>query len=312
MMRSKLSWVLILIALSVAPSAVNAQVNGNQLQNPTPSPNKSSKPPQEQSATSAQQADTNQRQPDPSPVIVNVLPPQKTQDESDREAKAQRDKASSDWWQTIFNGLLVAFTAILVAIGAWQGQQNRKSADAARDAAIAAIEQSTAIKLSERAYVAISHVPPGLGMDDIGGVWVEMRVKNFGRTPGRTERINIDFLYLEDAQFVPDTPPRIERQETVSVFLVTQDEFFFNHQRALGATVVDNLREGKGTLLVWGYVDYLDAFNRPHRAGYGRIYNASLDDPRHYRTGTYEKRSNLNIVIRQAYNYDRERRQDEI
>ena len=89
-------------------------------------------------------------------------------------------------------------------------------------------------------------------------------------------------------------------------FLVKGDEFFFSHQRALGVTVVDQLQAGQGTLLVWGYIDYSDAFDRRHRAGYGRMYSFTRDIRySNVPEEAYKQRSNLDLVTQATYNYDR-------
>ncbi|NOS77099.1 MAG: hypothetical protein HOP35_04070 [Nitrospira sp.] len=184
MMPLKRSWVLILAALILALSSANAKVNANQLQNPIPSPSKSSKPPQEQPTASAQQANPYQPQPNLPQIIINVVPPQKTKEESDREAKAQEDKASSDWWMTIFNGLLVVFTAILVIVGTWQGHQNRKSANAARDANEIA---KASLQIIQRARIVVSHRGELLKIGEKPKA--TLGIHNIGSTPAYVIRV---------------------------------------------------------------------------------------------------------------------------
>jgi hypothetical protein len=308
MMRSKLSWLLILIALGLAPSGVSAQANGNQLQNPTPSPSKSSKPPQEQSATSAQQADPNQRQPNTPPIIVNVLPPQKTQDESDREVKAQEEKASSDRWMTIFNGLLAAFTLVLVAIGAWQGWQNKKSADAARDAAIAAISQVDSIKTSERAYVKMSHLPPGIVFRDTG-VYVHLNVQNFGHTPARVTDVVVAIHSLPQTSDLPVKPDYSGLGRAPSqAFLVPGDAFNLPRNKHFDDLITAKIKAGAERLVVLGYIDYIDQFTSRHRAGYAREYRFHMDIRSPNTTEeAFSQRSNLALITQHGYNYDRQR-----
>ena len=152
----------------------------------------------------------------------------------------------------------------------------------------------------------LSHTPPGLILDDMGGLVVQLRVKNFGKTPARINEVRIHFQYLSDIASLPSSPPAIEKREDVLAFLVQDDEFFFSHQQTLGNTIVDNLRERVGTLLVWGYVDYTDAFDQRHRAGYGRIYGRDRDVQGTTQSDeSFNNRSNLDLVTQAAYNYDR-------
>lgn len=130
-MPLKRSLMLILLALNLNISIPSLAQNQSPSQSPAPSPSKASKPPQNQSQSRDQKASPNKQQTTIPPIVVNVLPPQKTQEEFNRDAKAQENKSSSDWWMVIFNGLLTLFTLCLVGIGAWQGAQNKKAADAA-------------------------------------------------------------------------------------------------------------------------------------------------------------------------------------
>lgn len=275
-MRLKLSWVLILIALSVALSAANAQVNENQLQNPTPGPGNSSKPPQEQSATSAQQSDTNQRQPNPSPIIVNVLPPQKTQDESDREVKAQHDKASSDWWQTIFNGLLVVFTAILALIGAWQGHQNRKSAGAARDAADVALATANSLTAAERAYVFVNVKPEPQGFSDAIPPRIIANCCNHGKTPARIGSLH---CRPEIVAAIPVVlPPTLEEELPEGLVIASGGIYgaFMQWGEPIPDNVIGQIKRGERFIVCYGFIRYYDIFDGEWETGFCWQYDDGI------------------------------------
>ena len=47
-------------------------------------------------------------------------------------------------------------------------------------------------------------------------------------------------------------------------------------------------------LYLFGYVDYVDIFDKPHRAGYARVYDLSRR----------KTTNNLGIVPNNFYNYD--------
>jgi hypothetical protein len=84
-----------------------------QSQPPTPSPTKSGQHPQQQSAPSKQPPATDKRGTDDSPLLIKVLPAQKTQEEA-AEEKAQKDREAST------NRLTLIFTGIAAVIAMFQ------------------------------------------------------------------------------------------------------------------------------------------------------------------------------------------------
>lgn len=202
----------------------------------------------------------------------------------------------AEWLMALFTGVLVFVTAKLAFYtkGLW-GSTNTLVSGADQTA-----------KHELRAYLKLSHVSPGLELDNMGGVRVQLRVKNFGKTPARVNDVRMNVLYLPDIASLPIAPPPIDKPEDVMAFLVQEEELFFWHYRVPGDTVVANLKNTVGTLLVWGYVDYTDAFNERHLAGYGRTYNRSKDVREPTQSSeSYKDRSNLDLVTKADYNYDR-------
>lgn len=241
-----------------------------------------------------------------SPLVIKVLPPLNEDEKTAAAQQERKDKSESDWSLVKLTGVLAIIGVIQIIVFGLQARRLRQTVNATKDAADAALKTARNMETIERAYVKMSHVAPGLILDDIGGLAVQLRVKNFGKTPARVNDLRVDFRYLPEITDLPDVPPAIEMPGDVLAFLVQDDEFFFSHQRALGNTIVDNLRDDVGTVLVWGYVDYTDAFEQRHRAGYGRIYRRSADIPRTTQsTESFNSRSNLDLVTQAAYNYDR-------
>lgn len=244
--------------------------------------------------------------------ISNTDEKEKIQSEGE-SLKAEKKIADETENLAKYTDRLASFTAVLVIVGAlqlglffWQLILMNTAAKDAGKSADAALKTAKSIETAERAYVKLSHVAPGLGFDELGGVWVQLRVRNFGKTPARVNEVRVEFRYLPDILAIPVDPPAIEKREDVLAFLVPDDEFFFTHQRALGNTVLDNVRKGVGTLLVWGYIDYTDAFDQRHCAGYGRVYGAGRDIQGTTQSDeSFNQRSNLDLVTQQAYNYDR-------
>ena len=87
----------------------------------------------------------------------------------------------------------------------------------------------------------------------------------------------------------PTTPP--EPQEG---FLAAEDKIFVTRTFHLADGDVEAVRSGLLTLYLLGYVDYVDIFEKPHRAGYARVYDV----------GRRDTTNNLAVVPNNRYNYD--------
>ena len=157
-----------------------------------------------------------------------------------------------------------------------------------------------------RAYVKMSHLPPGL---DTETLTIRIRVKNFGKTPARVTDLLIKPLVLTDGTTsLPDPDYSVSEKEigeSKQAFLVTNDKIFVTRKLPLSPADLAAIKDGLRSLYVYGYVDYIDAFKRRHRGGYGRVFVPSLD------TGPPQKRNNLNVVADGRYNYDRPRKPGE-
>lgn len=110
------------------------------------------------------------------PLVIKGMPTEKTpeqaaEDRKERDIKTaiDRELASYTGWQAIFTLVLIVVGIFQLGLFIWQLWLIRKSladtkvaAQAAKINADAALEQAKAITLSERAYVRMSHTPPGL------------------------------------------------------------------------------------------------------------------------------------------------------
>jgi hypothetical protein len=240
------------------------------------------------------------------PIIVKILPSTKSDADAkkEEEERGKRDSAEQLKQKTdndlvTFTGKLADYTWLLFCVGVLQfGILVAQIVYICR--------QEKATKTIERAYVKMSHESPGLKFNGMGGVAVQMHVRNFGKTPARVSSVVLDSRYIENIASIPPDPPMIENRVPVLAFLVEGDEFWFSHQRALGVPMMDKVQAGDGMLLVWGHIVYTDAFDRRHRAGYGRIYNFTADlEYSGVTKELHDKRSNLDLVTQQTYNYDR-------
>jgi hypothetical protein len=153
-------------------------------------------------------------------------------------------------------------------------------------------------KVAERAYVAMSHHPPGIRvhserLPSDGGeerwrhnVTLRVKVTNHGNTPARVTRSLVQVLLTND-EFpqLPNYAEELARRGQVSLVkdgnytITTPYEFKSTGGASFSAAFAELFTEGH-RLYVIGYVDYIDKFDQRHRSGYGRIYQPSIDDRR--------------------------------
>jgi hypothetical protein len=163
-----------------------------------------------------------------------------------------------------------------------------------RHAAQAAKAAAEHIPIAERAYVKMSHCPPGL-MFNHSGADVRIEIRNNGTTPACVTNALINFKVLAPGEKLP-TPPvyDVPKREPIRAFLVKDDIIFFTEYSIVSLGQVQTLPNGS-TLCVFGYVDYIDAFGVRQRGGYARVYIPSGGS------------NNLDYITQDGYNYDRPR-----
>jgi len=239
------------------------------------------------------------------PYFVKILPaPRGGPDTAGKGTEA--DDHAAEWqlvrvtWVLAGIGLIQFFMLLgHLGVFGWQGFQLKRTV--------------TGVKLSERAYVQMSHAAPGLIFSAaVERAFVKVEVKNFGHTPAEVTDVVLKLDALPGAQLLPDKP-NYEREgprARVRGFIVYGGHFF--HDESFPTrTDVDyrtGLRLGVERLWLYGYVDYIDQFGQRRRAGYARVYNATLDDRANYGSDAdFANRSNLSFVPLPLYNYDRPR-----
>jgi len=177
----------------------------------------------------------------------------------------------------------------------------------------------------ERAYVTMSHRQPGLMIEGWGideetrHMRVRVRVQNSGNTPARVTRTVLHPVTVRE-DLPPHQPPYDEAYaEAGRVSLTKGDSFELHGSFELPLKDIrDAAKTGNEspTLCLIGYVDYIDKFNRHHRAGYARWHDGqvddildegNLDDEGKPNKARYRRRNNLLFVTVAGYNYDRER-----
>ena len=190
------------------------------------------------------------------------------------------EETTSNGWLVVVSGIIAFFTSVLAVstIGLWYHTHR--------------IAKHTAN--SERAYVTMSHEPPGLNVTiKREHAVVTIEIKNYGRTPATVTDLLLQLDRFGEDNPAPDKPKyRTDAPRTnVGAFLVADTSIFHTW-------VLPNPNEGDGNeLWLFGYVDYSDAFGQHHRAGYARTYRDSAN--------ISGKANNLFFVNKDGWNYDK-------
>lgn len=164
----------------------------------------------------------------------------------------------------------------------------------------------THFRVVERAYIKMSHFPPGLEWIGIeaGKFRVVMRVKNFGSTPG--EVLGTFLTHVVEIE-PPSRLPYEGAHSTheAEAFLVKDDEFRFMQEFQLTPEQYALYRNSKGVIFIAGYVEYRDRFGQRHFAGYARSYDRVRDVRGNYASEQdWAARNNLTFVGKAGFNFD--------
>lgn len=183
------------------------------------------------------------------------------------------------------HGFITALATIMIGVFTWRLWN---ATDELKKISTHQVETS---RVSERAYVRMSHTEPGVNP---ANKKVQMEIRNTGRTPARVVGVRLGPLVLDKGQLLPVNPPY---ELTVNLpgaqgFLPTTDFFFAR----LGLIIPDlewgAITRDVRTLYVIGFVEYIDMFDIWHRAGYARRYAHGRAE------------NNLAFVSGRTYSYD--------
>lgn len=182
-----------------------------------------------------------------------------------------------------------------------------------------ALKQLRATHKTTRAYVRISSCPPGIVFFDRAfpppAVACKLEVKNYGETPTHITDIVIQGYISEPNQLLPYPPDfsAAKRYKCSDAFLVRGQSLFyqFYDETILNIVTIADIKAEKVILNLYGYVDYIDAFGKRHRGGFGQNYYAPYDNSKEYTSEDFPKRNNLTFLMQRGYNDDRERTKDE-
>jgi hypothetical protein len=143
----------------------------------------------------------------------------------------------------------------------------------------------------ERAYVDLSHAPPGLQIDppqgDTQTLHCRIVLKNHGRTPADILAVSLRlFTHTE----LPAQPP-YDASVPMRYTVMPGETVNWTNPFPMPTAEVQRVDANTRTLWIVGYVDYRDRFGQAHRNGYARRYLA-------------QPGNNLVFEIASDYNYD--------
>lgn len=175
---------------------------------------------------------------------------------------------------------------------------NATAADAAKTSADAAKVAADAELLAQRAYVSMSHNPPGFiiaaaSVNNARSLRVVIAVTNKGNTPARVTDAQV-FVHYSSNPLPADPPYATLTGPPSTAYLVKNEQFNIDSPFSYPEHIWAQIQAGGLTLWVLGYVDYVDAFNQRHRAGYARRYAPGAP-----------AQNNLPFETQHGYNYDR-------
>lgn len=314
MTLSKLSYALTLIALGLLLNAESlastTSENHGEKRNPSdshgppPAPGVNTHPEKSHTAESKNDRKKDNRGTKEQPLVVEVLTSPSASQPAEKEPEKSNthplEDKSVEKWSAGINAVSAFVVAAFTGCLWWVSTKQWK---ATRDAAEAALEEATAVKLAERAYLKMSHSPPGLRIptDPLSLPWVNMEVKNIGNTPARVTAVILWRMILRETDPLPVVPPYPEPEVVDELFLYRDDPFYFTKRFAVEQGEREQIDRGDKIFYVYGYVDYIDQFGQRHRAGYARRFGIQ-------ETSTSD---NLLFVTQPGYNYDRKRQPNE-
>jgi hypothetical protein len=132
----------------------------------------------------------------------------------------------------------------------------RSQAVATEMAANAAKESAEALLASERAWILVEIGESEVPKDASLTVWVTPMVTNRGKTPGKMIRTSIRSKFIPNPGFLSQQPDYANPVD--AYFTLAPTVAIRPMKTTMPAQEVFNSNEGKGSLYIFGYMDYLD------------------------------------------------------
>lgn len=312
----------ILIALLLSGSGIA------QSQEPLSALARSDQQKQAESIETKKESAENLRGTHEKPLIIDVLPASNADEIAKRKSEQEEEKATLDRWLTGASVALAFITFFLALYTAklWyatktlaedakrtadrQASEMLESLRIAKVSADAAMKTARHMEIADRAYIKISHEPPGLVQTTSTAdvlyspnrtYEIQIEVRNIGNTPAEVTQLSFTHTILPSNAPLPVIPRynSSPEGEAIKTIMYGSDAIFPPLSFVMSADDAKAIYAGTKQLYVLGYADYVDHFGICHRAGYARRY-----DPR-------ARENNLSIVTQRGYNYDERRKPDE-
>jgi hypothetical protein len=125
----------------------------------------------------------------------------------------------------------------------------------------------------ERAYVDLSHDPPGLRMH-AHSIRFSIAIKNHGKTPADVTGAKMFVALAEGGARFPATPiyETPVRAKTAAFLMPGEAIHQWELRPQFPRADIKRIKNGERLLWLVGYVDYTDQFGRFYRSGYARRY----------------------------------------
>jgi hypothetical protein len=246
-------------------------ISWGQSQQPSPS-DRESRSPQQTQSTAPQQPAYDQRGTEQVPLIVRIIPTQKTKEESDQEAKDREDKSANDRELIRYSRYLDILTAIIIAVGALQLVVFGYQAWALR-------QTVKTMELTERPHMLVSALnfsgiktpPDQAGMVKLS---IEYKIHNYGRSPAFLKKSSLHFAVAEKLSEPPAYP------DTKAVrFIVAVNGWYGSvgpNEAFVDGFSIRNIFTGDGEFFVWGMLEYSGTIPLVHKSRFA--YRMIFDD----------------------------------
>ena len=252
------------------------------------------------------------------PLVIKVLPPVNEDEKAAAAQQERKDKSESDWSLVKLTGVLAIIGVIQIVVFGLQARRLHQTVKemkiatkATEKAADAALKTAKNMEVADRAYIKISHKPPGLVAvtpspdlfygPRIRTYTVQMDVRNIGKTPAEITRFVFTQLIQSSNTPLPALPSYspILKEDAMRTIMYGSDAIDPSLNVTIEEDDVHAIMAGEKHFYLIGYAAYIDHFGTCHRAGYARRYNPLATE------------NNLFIVIQKGYNYDRQRTPDD-
>ena len=136
-------------------------------------------------------------------------------------------------------------------------------------------------RITERAYVRLSHVTEGRRaafdwlQGGAGEATMQIEIKNCGRSPARVTGVWLGGRCVPDGKEFPTYFSYREGHSATAskigrAFLMPSDQILIPWALNFSPEEYEAVELGNATLIIFGYVDYIDQFGDHYRGGYGR------------------------------------------